>query len=445
VLKKKKKTSSTSSTSSISANLFKPLQTSSTSSTSSTTLNMSHTRYYELLGLQPNASADDIRKAYKKLAIKYHPDRNPAGAEKFKEINTAYEVLSDPEKRETYDNFGEEGLRDGGGGGFGAEDIFAHIFGGFGPGRPTGGGRRQQKKGEDMHQPFPVDLEELYNGKTRELSLRKNVICSDCQGKGGKNPGAVKKCESCKGAGIRTMYRQIGPGMVQQLQQRCNECNGEGEIIREKDKCKTCKGKKVIQQDKILEVFIEKGMRDKQQIIFRREGDQEPDMIPGDIILILQQKEHRFFKRQGDDLFIQKTISLYEALCGFTFLVHHLDKRVLLVKSPPGDVVKPGDTLCIPGEGMPRHKEPFQKGSLVITFTVKFPPKKNITPNAVEALGRVLGKPKPTKVENSENVEEVVLTPYDTTANENNNRRTEAYDEDDDNGRQGQRVECAQQ
>jgi len=296
-----------------------------------------------------------------------------------------------------------------------------------------------------MHQPMPVDLDELYNGKTRDLTLRKNVICNDCEGKGGRNPGAVQKCESCKGIGIKTLYRQIGPGMVQQIQQRCNECHGEGEIIRENDRCQTCKGKKVIQQDKILEVFIEKGMRDKQQIIFRREGDQEPDTIPGYIILILQQKEHRFFKRQGDDLFIEKNISLYEALCGFTFLVHHLDKRALLVKSPSGDVVKPGDTLCIPGEGMPRHKDPFQKGSLVVTFTVNFPLKKSITPNAVETLGRVLGKPKPTKIENSENVEEVVLSPYGPTANDNHNRRAEAYDEDDDGGYPGQRVECAQQ
>jgi len=405
---------------------------------------MSHTRYYELLGLQPNASADDIRKAFKKLAIQYHPDRNPNGAEKFKEINTAYEVLSDPEKRETYDKYGEEGLREGGGG-FGPEDILSHIFGGGFGSRGKGSGRRQQRKGEDIHQQLPVELDELYNGKTRSLKLMKNVICSDCQGKGGKNPGAVKKCELCRGTGVKTSYRQIGPGMVQQLQHRCPECSGEGEIIREKDKCKTCKGKKVVHQEKTLEVFIERGMRDKQTIIFRREGDQEPDVIPGDIILILQQKDHPLFRRQGDDLFMERKISLYEALCGFSFLVHHLDKRVLLVKSPPGDVVKPGDILCIPGEGMPRHKDPFQKGSLVITFTVTFP-KKKIAPEAVESVGRLLGKPKPTKIDNLDNVEEVVLAQYDTrTTTEDNHRRAEAYEEDDNDGASGQRVECAQQ
>jgi len=234
--------------------------------------------------------------------------------------------------------------------------------------------------------------------------------------------------------------------MVQQMQQRCNECHGEGEIIREKDKCKACKGKKVIQQDKTLEFIIEKGMSHKQTILFRGEGDQEPDVIPGDIILILQQKEHPVFERKGDDLYMEKKITLFEALCGFSFTINHLDKRVLLVKSPP-DIVKPGDVLCVEGEGMPRHKEIFTKGRLIIKFNVVFPKKNSITPQNVELLGKVLGKPKALKIDNMENVEEVHLTVPLPSTSSTSNRHTEAYEEDEDGPSQGgaSRVECAQQ
>uniref|UniRef100_A0A3Q4IDP8 DnaJ heat shock protein family (Hsp40) member A2b n=1 Tax=Neolamprologus brichardi TaxID=32507 RepID=A0A3Q4IDP8_NEOBR len=190
------------------------------------------TKLYDILGVSPSASENELKKAYRKLAKEYHPDKNPEAGDKFKEISFAYEVLTNPEKKELYDRYGEQGLREGGGGGPGMEDIFSHIFGGGlfgfmgGQGRGRNGGRR---RGDDMVHPLKVSLEDLYNGKTTKLQLSKNVLCSACNGQGGK-AGAVQKCVACRGRGMRIMIRQLAPGMVQQMQSVCTDCNGEGNV-----------------------------------------------------------------------------------------------------------------------------------------------------------------------------------------------------------------------
>lgn len=160
-------------------------------------------KFYKALGVEKTASADDIKKAFRKLALQYHPDKNPSAeaAEKFKEISAAYEVLSDPQKRETYDQFGEEGLQGQGFHASNAEDIFAQFFGGaFG-----GGGRRGPRKGEDINYQLAVTLKELYTGKTSKIKVTRNVLCQGCNGKGSSKEGVVKKCDTCNGQGIR-MY-----------------------------------------------------------------------------------------------------------------------------------------------------------------------------------------------------------------------------------------------
>uniref|UniRef100_G1N0V2 Uncharacterized protein n=1 Tax=Meleagris gallopavo TaxID=9103 RepID=G1N0V2_MELGA len=158
----------------------------------------------------------------RKLAKEYHPDKNPNAGDKFKEISFAYEVLSNPEKRELYDRYGEQGLREGSGGSSGMDDIFSHIFGG-GLFNFMGG---QSRKNALFCR---VSLEDLYNGKTTKLQLSKNVLCSACNGQGGK-AGAVQKCNACRGRGVRIMIRQLAPGMVQQMQSVCSDCNGEGKL-----------------------------------------------------------------------------------------------------------------------------------------------------------------------------------------------------------------------
>jgi len=165
------------------------------------------TRFYDILGVSPGADETTLKKAYRKLALKYHPDKNPGAGEKFKEISMAYEVLSNPEKRRLYDQHGEQGIKEGGGGGGGMHspmDIFDMFFGGGGGGGMGGmGGRhRGPRRTKNLMHPLPVSLEELHNGTTRKLALQKNVICGDCNGLGGKE-GAVQKCPVCRGSGMQ--------------------------------------------------------------------------------------------------------------------------------------------------------------------------------------------------------------------------------------------------
>ncbi|XP_065866335.1 dnaJ protein homolog ANJ1 [Euphorbia lathyris] len=406
-----------------------------------------NTKYYEILGVSKNATPEDLKKAYKKAAIKNHPDKG-GDPEKFKELAQAYEVLSDPEKREIYDQYGEDALKEGMGGGSGGHnpfDIFESFFGGS----PFGGGSsrgRRQRRGEDVVHPLKVSMEDLYLGTTKKLSLSRNVICSKCTGKGSKS-GASMKCAGCQGTGMKVSIRQLGPSMIQQMQHACNECKGTGESINEKDRCTQCKGEKVVPEKKVLEVIVEKGMHHGQKITFPGEADEAPDTITGDIVFVLQQKDHPKFKRKGDDLVVEHNLSLTEALCGFHFVLTHLDGRQLLIKSNPGEVVKPDSFKGINDEGMPLYQRPFMKGKLYIHFNVEFPD--SLSPDQVKALEAILpGRPSSqlTDMELDE-CEETTL--HDVNMEEEMRRKQqaqqEAYDDDDEMPSGAQRVQCAQQ
>ncbi|KAK3732843.1 hypothetical protein QZH41_012359 [Actinostola sp. cb2023] len=342
------------------------------------------TKLYDILGVSPGASAADIKKSYRKLALKFHPDKNPNEGDKFKQISMAYEVLANENKREIYDQGGEEALKGGGDGGFHSPmDIFDMFFG-------TGRSRRQgEQRGKDMVHQLKVSLEDMYNGTTRQLALQKNVICSKCEGRGGKK-GAVDTCQTCNGSGMYVRLNRIAPGMVQQIQTICRDCGGQGERISEKDRCKTCQGKKVVRERKILEVHVDRGMKDGQKITFHGEGDQEPSVKPGDIIIILDETQHPLFRRDAMDLYCNMEIDLVEALCGFTRTVQTLDKdhRVLVIKTEPGQVIRPGDVKCVMGEGMPSPRRQFDKGRLIIKFEIKFPDK--MKPQKIPALEKLL-------------------------------------------------------
>ncbi|XP_022918984.1 dnaJ homolog subfamily A member 2-like [Onthophagus taurus] len=409
---------------------------------------MADNKLYEILGVSRSASDNEIKKQYRKLAKEYHPDKNPQAGDKFKEISYAYEVLSDPKKRQVYDKYGLKGMQEGAQeGGFGG-DLFSHLFGGdlfggfpgFGPGV-----RRQRQRGEDTIHPLKVSLEDMYNGKTAKLQLSKNVICASCRGKGGKT-GAVQPCRTCKGCGVKVSYRQLAPGMTQQMQSRCSDCQGEGEVINEKDRCPTCHGKKVCNETKILEVHVDKGMTENQKIFFRGEGDQQPDVEPGDVVIILQQKSHEKFQRNGDDLYFNYTINLTEALCGFSFVVHHLDGRDLVVKHPPGQVIKPGDVKAVVGEGMPHYKNPFEKGNLYVTFDIKFPEKNFTSENKLKLLETLLPPRPDFKKPVGEHVEDVDLMDYDLNERATSSGRGEAYASDDEEHMHGgPGIQCAHQ
>merc|ERR1719324_1706456 len=279
------------------------------------------TKFYKLLEVDKNASNADIKKAYRKLAIKHHPDKG-GDPETFKEITRAYEVLSDTDKRAKYDRFGEEGL-DGDGGGD-PSDIFDAFFGGGGR---RGGDKRKRQKTKDVTQPLKVTLEQLYNGQTKKMAITRQVI--------DKKKGVVE-CGECDGRGVKVEVIRMGP-MIQQMQSACNSCGGQGKTFKTK------------QDREVLEVHIQKGSPDNHKVVFREMADEHPDADTGDVVFVLKQQEHALFKRRGADLFIEKDISLVEALCGFTMELTHLDDRKILIKTSPGDIVKP----------MPQGFDPF--------------------------------------------------------------------------------------
>jgi len=361
---------------------------------------VNNTKFYELLGVNKDADQDTIKKAFRKMAMTHHPDKG-GDPEKFKEISKAYEILSDPEKKEIYDEQGEEGLDGSSGGHGGGGDIFSELFG-MGGGHRGGARSKQKRKGDDVMFPLKVELADLYNGCTKKLRLTKNIICNSCAGKGGKG---VQSCRDCKGNGVKIIIRQLGPGMIQQMQTTCNACQGQGQVIAEKDRCKKCKGQCTIKEKKTLEVFVTKGMQHGQRIVFNGEADEAPDTVPGDVIVVLQQKEHPYFSRTNMHLFMKKKISLLEALCGFEFTIGHLDGRKLLVKSGADVIYRPGDFKVIRDEGMPHPKNHFQKGSLYIEFVVEFPKNGSISLKNKQNLSKIL--PPSEKEKEPEKMEDV--------------------------------------
>ena len=244
-----------------------------------------------------------------------------------------------------YDQYGEEGLEQGGGaGGMNAEDLFAQFFGGGSAfGGMFGGGMRNTgpKKASTIHHVHKVSLEDIYRGKISKLALQKSIICPTCDGRGGKE-GAVKTCSGCNGAGMKTMMRQMGP-MIQRFQTVCPDCQGEGEIIRDKDRCKRCLGKKTVVERKVLHVHVDRGVKGGHKIDFRGEGDQMPGIQPGDVQFEIEQKPHPRFQRKDDDLFYHAEIDLLTALAGGTIHIEHLDDRWLTVNIYPGEPLTPGE------------------------------------------------------------------------------------------------------
>lgn len=393
-------------------------------------VNVSHTftplfdwnRYKPFFITQVDKSADakEIKKAYRKLAVKHHPDKG-GDEHKFKEISAAYEVLSDPDKRAKYDKYGLEGLEsEGGGGGRAAEDIFSMFFGG-------GGSRRSgPRKGESINHPIKVSLEDLYNGKSVKLAIQRQII-----------DGEATLCDSCDGQGVVVELRQIALGMVQQVQRKCPHCNDGYQ-------CRTKKERKV------LEVLVEKGMKNGQKITFRGMADEKPNMEPGDIHFIVQEKEHETFKRKGADLLVTKTLSLNEALCGFEWSITHLDNRKIVIKSKPGEIIKP-ETIggqpfvkIVSNEGMPSRGNPFVKGNLYVLFRVEFPSDGELDEKTVSTLKKTLPNPSMSLDYNEDEVEIAHLDHADVKnfGKGGVEAHNDTYDSDEEDGQQN--VECRQ-
>jgi len=273
------------------------------------------TKYYEVLGVEKNATENEIKKAFRKKAIQHHPDKG-GDPEVFKEINTAFSVLSDADKRAAYDRGGEEAVEGGGGGD--PSDVFDMFFGGGGGGGGRGG-KPKRRKTQDVNHTLQVTLEQVYNGCTKKIAVNREVI---------DKKAGVKECQECDGRGVRVQVIRMGP-MIQQSRQQCPACGGEGKSFRTK------------KEREVLEVFVEKGSPDGHKITFSGKADEHPDADPGDIIFTVHVKEHAVYKRRGADLYVHKDISLTEALCGFTIELDHLDNRKILAKTSPGDITSP--------------------------------------------------------------------------------------------------------
>jgi DnaJ family protein A protein 2 len=330
-------------------------------------------------------------------------------------VSQAYEILYDDEKRHLYDTHGMSAFDTSRGAGMGPEvdlDDILQMFGmgGGGGGMPSGfGGPRRPRKGQNEEQPYKVTLEELYKGKTVKFASTKNVICSHCKGTGGKEKVKPKTCERCQGRGMTIGLRQVGPGLVTQERVICDPCQGSGNVFKEKDKCRKCKGKRTTSEKKVLEIYIPRGAMQGEKIVLEGEADQVPDQIPGDIVFTLVEEDHETFQRRGHDLSTELKITLAEALCGFSRVVlKHLDGRGIHIKQPRGKVLRPGQVLKVVGEGMP-HKKSDAKGDLYLIIDIDFPKDCWLDDEASFAsLKKLL--PTPTRPVNAAEVDEVEFT-----------------------------------
>ena len=322
--------------------------------------------YYKILGVSKTASAADIKRAYRKLSLKYHPDKNPApdAATKFAEIASAYDVLSDPEKRETYNRGGEDAVKmQEQRGSQQAADPFS-IFEAFGFGGMGGmGGRgREEQRTANVQIPIRVTLKQLYLGEVLDVSYSRQVVCveaAQCQ----------KNNNECQGPGIKMKVQQLAPGFVQQMQVHDASCVARGKSW--KSPCKACPKGQTEEEEIQLTVDVQPGMSDGDQIKFEQVADEAVGHIPGDLIFTIRQVPDNTFRREGDNLHVDFTITLLESLTGFKRTISHLDGHEVPIAK--NDVTFCSETITVRGEGMPRKGRGGLKGDLFVTFFIDFP------------------------------------------------------------------------
>ena len=320
--------------------------------------------YYEVLGLQKGASESEIKSAFRKKAMKYHPDRNPGdkeAEEKFKEINEAYSILSDPDKKAKYDQFGFAGVDPNSGfgqGGFNAgnfEDMFGDIFGSmFGGGFGGGFGGRQQgrrrngpRKGQDMQARVAISFDEAFFGTKKKIKLRKDVKCKDCGGTGAAAGSGKKVCPICQGSGQIRNQRQTPFGMMANVT-TCQNCGGEGEIIE--NPCPTCGGSGTVKKEVTIEVSIPAGIDDQQVVSIRGQGGPGQNGGPdGDLFVIVSVRSHKIFKRYGMDLELELPITFAQAALGAEVTIPTMTGKVAY-KIPAG--TQPDTTFRLRGKGV---------------------------------------------------------------------------------------------
>ncbi|MCR5679140.1 MAG: molecular chaperone DnaJ [Prevotella sp.] len=340
--------------------------------------------YYEVLGVSKNATEDEIKKAYRQIAIKYHPDRNPgdkAAEEKFKEAAEAYNVLHDPEKRQQYDQFGFNSPFGGGGGGFegfggsmNMDDIFSmfgDIFGGHagfgGFGRSA---RPQQHRGSDLRLKVRLTLEEINQGVTKKFKVRKDVPCTHCHGTGAEDGSGTETCPTCHGSGVITHTTQSIFGMMQ-TQGVCPTCQGQGQVI--KNKCHVCSGTGVVKGEEVVEIKIPAGVAEGMVVNVPGKGNAgQRNGVNGDIQVFIEEEGHNLFIRDGNDLIYNLLLDFPTAALGGEVEIPTIDGRTLKVKIENG--TQPGRTMRLRGKGLPAVQGYGSgQGDLVVNISVYVP------------------------------------------------------------------------
>lgn len=341
---------------------------------------MSKRDYYEVLGVSKTASAEEIKKAYRKKAIEYHPDKNPgdkAAEEKFKEAAEAYEVLSDAQKRQRYDQFGHAGVNGNAGGGFGGgmsmDDIFSHFgdifgghfgFGGFG-GSSRGGTRT--RRGSDLRVKVKLTLAEIATGVEKKIKVRKFVACQHCNSTGAAHGSQPVTCSTCHGSGRITRVQNTILGQMQ-TQSECPTCHGEGKIV--KDKCSHCAGEGIVKEDEVININIPAGVMEGMQLSMNGRGNAAPrGGINGDLLVLVEEEAHPDLIRDENDLIYNLLISVPTAALGGNVEVPTVDGKVK-VSIAPG--TQPGKVLRLRGKGLPSVNR-YGTGDLLINIGVYIP------------------------------------------------------------------------
>ena len=334
--------------------------------------------YYEVLGVDKNASANDIKKAYRKLAIQYHPDKNPGdkvAEEKFKEAAEAYSVLSDPDKKARYDQFGHAGLGGAAGGGFNGagmdmNDIFSmfgDIFGGGGFGGFGGGSSRPMKnRGNDLRVKVKMNLQEISTGITKKFKLKKYVACPHCNGSGAEG-NAMETCPDCKGTGRVVRTQQSFFGMMR-TEVACPRCNGEGKII--KNKCPHCNGDGIVMGEEVVEVNIPAGVHDGMQLSMRGHGNAgKRNGIPGDLLIFVEEEQHPTLVRDGNDLIYSLLLDIPTAVLGGQAEIPTIDGKAKITIEPG---TQPNKVMRLRGKGLPVING-YGRGDIIVNISIYIP------------------------------------------------------------------------
>ena len=334
--------------------------------------------YYEILGISKSSNEEEIKKAYRKLAIKYHPDKNPddkAAEEKFKEAAEAYEVLSNPEKRQRYNQFGHAGVSGSaggfGGGGMNMDDIFSQFgdifggaFGGFGGGGRSSG--RRVSRGTNLRVKVKLTLADIANGVEKKIKVNKHVSCKSCSGSGAKS-GNYDTCRACNGSGAITRVQQTILGAMQ-TQTTCGTCNGEGRIIR--DKCTTCHGDGIVREEEVISINIPAGVAEGMQLSMQGKGNAAPrGGINGDLLIVIEEEEHPHLKREGNHLIYYLNIGFPDAALGTTVEIPTIDAKAK-IKIEPG--TQSGKVLRLKGKGLPDVNS-YGRGDLLVEISIYTP------------------------------------------------------------------------